>query len=30
MFSHRLPLPPPRHLPWPLKPVESAKTDTSL
>src|SRR5262249_17962811 len=22
----RLPLPPPRNLPWPLKPVESAKT----
>jgi hypothetical protein len=26
MFGHRLPLPPCRNLPWPLKPVESAKT----
>jgi len=25
----RLPLPPPRNLPWPLKPVESAKTSLS-
>jgi hypothetical protein len=26
MFGRRLPLPPPRNLCWPLKPVESAKT----
>jgi hypothetical protein len=26
MFRRRLPLPPPRNLPWPLKPIESAKT----
>ena len=26
MFRRRLPLPPPRSLPWPLKPVASAKT----
>jgi hypothetical protein len=26
MFRRRLALPPPRHLPWPLKPVESART----
>lgn len=29
MFSRRLPLPPPRNLPWPLKRVESAKTSLS-
>jgi DAPG hydrolase PhiG domain len=26
MFRRRLPLPPPRHLPWPLKPLASAQT----
>ena len=26
MFVRRLPLPPPRTLPWPLKPLESAET----
>jgi hypothetical protein len=26
MFRRRLPLPPPRNLPWSLKPLESAKT----
>ena len=29
MFKHRLPLPPPRQLPWPLKPLESAQTSLS-
>ena len=29
MFLHRLPLPPPRKLPWPLKPLESAQTSLS-
>ncbi|MCC6779279.1 MAG: hypothetical protein IT537_22070 [Hyphomicrobiales bacterium] len=29
MFSRRLPLPPPRHLPWPLKPFDSAVTSLS-
>ena len=29
MFRRRLPLPPPRRLPWPLKPLESAKTSLS-
>jgi hypothetical protein len=29
MFHHRLPLPPPRTLRWPLKPLESAQTSLS-
>jgi hypothetical protein len=29
MFRRRLPLPPPRNLPWPLKPLASAKTSLS-
>lgn len=29
MFRRRLPLPPPRTLPWPLKPLASAKTSLS-
>lgn len=29
MLRRRLPLPPPRRLPWPLKPLASAQTDVS-
>ena len=29
MFRRRLLLPPPRKLPWPLKPLESAQTSLS-
>jgi hypothetical protein len=29
MFHRRLPLPPPRTLPWPLKPLESVQTSLS-
>lgn len=29
MFNHRLPLPPPRSLPWPMKPLSSAQTSLS-
>jgi hypothetical protein len=29
MFLRRLPLPAPRQLPWPLKPLESAQTSLS-